>query len=203
MANHVSNYLMVYGNDAAHAKLAEINSRCNHEQDDASFLHYDRKNMPNPNEYDYNYEWYNNEVGAKWATWEDGDQDFISITSAWGGVIPLAAAISKEVAEADPNAYITLACEDEMPNWFGVYVFHNGQMYDSDEWEYDDLVERAKTDYKELSEMHEEWTDEEEEFFNDVMYEVMNDMQDASMTDITKALEYEIDQAVNAHCVGC
>ena len=204
MANHVYNYLMVYGNDAALAKLAEINSRCDPDQDDASFLHYNRKNMPDPNEHDYNYEWYLNEVGAKWAIWESSDKDSITITSAWGGVIPLATAISKEVAEADPNAYITMSCEDEMPNWFGVYVFHSGQLYDMSEWDYDNLVERAKTDFSQLqTEENVDWSEEQEEFFSDVMYEVMQDMQDADMTDITKALEYEIDQTVNAHCVGC
>jgi hypothetical protein len=216
MANHVSNYISVYGNDAA---LEAFMTICNRVSDtdpdaaesyhigDASYMRKDRLDMPDPNEYNYNYEYYLNEVGAKWAFLEEYDEGYANLTSAWGGLIPLAKYISEEIAEADPNSYITLTCEDEMPNWFSVHAFHKGEQYDYAEWDWDDLVNSILDNYSDdiapKTQDIDDWTDEEREFLSDVQYEVMQELQDRELDSIRQALEYDIEQIANAHTVGC
>ena len=131
MANHVHNHISVQGNEAALAKFKELFDRVEDDNLDDIF----EEKCPDDNWYD----WRINNIGAKWATVEDVDVDYAIVVSAWSAVIQACEYISKQLFEIDPDHIITLSAEDEMPNWFGVYIFAEGELYDHTEWDWDEL----------------------------------------------------------------
>ena len=76
----------------------------------------------------------------------------------------------------------TVVFEDEMPNFYGVYVYEGTELVDGFEDDHDELMERIIAQYPELKgkwdEDEGEWADEEsQDLYQEVMWEVMGDSQ--------------------------
>jgi len=166
MANHVSNYITVIGNEAVIDKFADEVANKTVEReiknwegepmtiqehvgvDELSF-------MPKYNE-DDSYNWYCKNVGAKWAHIEDGADDYVNIVSAWSPVSDFCNHLVEYLASIDPKVLIRHQYEDEFRNFVGIQIF----------WD-DNGV--AGSDYEELQdsdmgedmlEMFPEWEDD-------------------------------------------
>ncbi len=158
MANHVQNYITVEGNDTVIQKFAdavadntvgrEIKGFNSEETytiqehvciDELSF-------MPKYDE-DDNYNWYCNNVGAKWAHIEDGSYDYINIVSAWSPVSEFCGKLIEYLGQFDKNVLIRHQYEDEFRNFFGVqilWVDDDGTAeYDHYEMEDDDYLQEC------------------------------------------------------------
>ena len=81
------------------------------------------------------YDWYIENVGAKWISFEDVSEYGLSTTSAWSPPIGFCDALFEKLRSLD-SPYMQLWCryDDEMPNFVGVY----GRYKDTD---YDEYVE--------------------------------------------------------------
>jgi len=133
MANHVSNYITVIGNEAVIDKFADEVANKTVEReiknwegepmtiqehvgvDELSF-------MPKYNE-DDSYNWYCKNVGAKWAHIEDGADDYVNIVSAWSPVSDFCNHLVEYLASIDPKVLIRHQYEDEFRNFVGIQIF--------------------------------------------------------------------------------
>ena len=133
MANHVSNYITVIGNEAVIDKFAdqvanntvgrEIKGFNSEETytiqehvciDELSF-------MPKYDE-DDSYNWYVDNVGAKWAHIEDGGEDYVNIVSAWSPVSDFCQHLVGYLSQVDPNVILRHQYEDEFRNFVGIQI---------------------------------------------------------------------------------
>lgn len=132
MANHVSNYITVVGNEAVIDKFADQVANKTVEReiknwegepmtiqehvgiDELSF-------MPKYNE-DDSYNWYCDNVGAKWAHIEDGADDYVNIVSAWSPVSEFCSHLVEYLSQVDPNVLIRHQYEDEFRNFIGIQI---------------------------------------------------------------------------------
>ena len=126
-------------------------------------------------------------VGAKWAFPQDWDDEFISIESAWGPVIPLVEYIATEIGKVDESVQLILTYEDEGPNFVGVATFNDEGLDCDNDIDYDNIRELVVNEVSELREMWDEdegcWIEDKEEeaddLFSDVLWDFVNDWQSA------------------------
>jgi len=131
-------------------------------------------------------EWAGDKVGAKWAFPCDYDDEFISIESAWGPVIPLAAYIAEEIGKVDPDVKLVMNYEDEFPNFIGVTTFTAEGVDCDNDLDWDDIRDLIFSKYEDIREMWDEdecdWKEGKEEegydMMTDVQWEVMNEWQE-------------------------
>ena len=132
MANHVSNYITVIGNEAVMDKFADQVANKTVEReitnwedkpmtiqehvgiDELSF-------MPKYDE-DDSYNWYCDNVGAKWAHIEDGAEDYVNIVSAWSPVSDFCQHLVGYLSQVDPNVILRHQYEDEFRNFVGIQI---------------------------------------------------------------------------------
>ena len=68
------------------------------------------------------YDWYIENIGAKWMYMEDVSEYGLSITSAWSSPIAFCDALFKKLQSLDsPDILMWCRYDDEMPNFIGVY----------------------------------------------------------------------------------
>jgi len=176
MANHVYNFIQINGADEEQLKrFNEIIDRTS-ETKRLVFI-FPEYSDEMPEAYTFNVD----RVGAKWADVEDRYDDAVIVTSAWGAVTDAVAYLSSLFPE---GVYFTLTAEDEMPNWFGAYVFAQGEMTDFEEWDWDELVPIVQqqlglpeVDFADMSV-------EDTETFHDGMNEVINDLQQKALEEM-------------------
>jgi len=128
------------------------------------------------------YDWTCENVGPKWCYIQDFDEDGFSGYSAWSAPETGLQWIIDQLIVHDPNLITSFYYDDEMPNFYGAYVWQGNECYDGFEDDHDDLMYRVFEEYPDLKEKWnedtEEWTDEEaEDEFREVMYEVLNEAQ--------------------------
>lgn len=184
MANHVT-YSVRFEqmNSAAKAKWKELTSRLVEEQYEYWFgdlwVHEDGAvSSDDVRQYDWTCE----NVGPKWCYIQDFDEDGFSGYSAWSAPETGLQWIIDQLIVHDPNLITSFYYDDEMPNFYGAYVWQGNECYDGFEDDHDDLMYRVFEEYPDLKEKWnedtEEWTDEEaEDEFREVMYEVLNEAQ--------------------------
>lgn len=149
MANNVTTRIQFYsGNDEAKAYFNAIISRIQsqHEKHKA-----EREAAPDGEKHkvrtDVNlYELYDDtmelvaqenwseligKIGSKWAYVEDWYEDSFTVISAWGIPDDFINRVASEVGDIDPEAIITATYDDEMPNFIGVNMYVEGDLYDS------------------------------------------------------------------------
>lgn len=194
MANHVS-YSVRFEemNDAAKAKWKELSDRLvkeNYEYWMGDLWVY--KDGPVNSEDVREYSWTTEHVGPKWCYIQDFDEEGFSGYSAWSAPEPALQWILDQMSELDPNMITSFYYDDEMPNFYGAYVYEGNECYDGFEDDYDDMMERVWVQYPHLKEKwdadEEDFKDEEsEEEFRDVMYEVIHDAQSE---EVAQAIQY-------------
>ena len=207
MANHVSfGVRFEQINDAAKAKWKELSDRLVQENYEywMGDLWVDGKEGSPSSEDVREYSWTTEHVGPKWCYIQDFDDEGFSGYSAWSAPEPALEWILDQLVEHDPKLITSFYYDDEMPNFYGVYVYEGNECYDGFEDDYDDKMNRVFEEHPHLKEKwnvdEEEWADEEsEDEFRDVMYDVINDVQS---NEVAECIKY-IKEGWEEESVGC
>ena len=72
---------------------------------------------------DKSWDWYRDNVGAKWAHIDDGADDYINIVSAWSPVSEFCMKLVEFLSLTDPNVLLRHQYEDEFRNFVGIQIF--------------------------------------------------------------------------------
>jgi hypothetical protein len=188
MANHVNTHVRFEKlSDAGVAKLQELYSRVG--TDDGYEWFSDIFGVDR--ETSRLYEWNLENVGPKWCYFEDRGEDYFSTVSAWS--FPQAGLewVFEQIATADPDFIASVFYEDEMPNFFGVYVYNKDGMVDGCEWGEDgEIKEMMEEMVPELKNLNEE-TQEQEYFdlWSDNIWDLVHDKQGQTNKDILDYLK--------------
>ena len=122
MANNVYTYISFEGiSDKASDFLTSIE-----ESDDETKKMCRIKDIPNEGESTEDkvntYDWYIENIGAKWMYMEDVSEYGLALTSAWSSPIAFCDALFKKLQSLDsPDILMWCRYDDEMPNFIGVY----------------------------------------------------------------------------------
>ena len=137
MANHVNTHVRFEKlNDAGKAKLEELYSRIRTENNYEWFS--DIFGL-DPEITDL-YEWNLQNVGPKWCHFEDRGEDYFNTVSAWSFPQPGLEWLFEQIKTVDPDFIAAVFYQDEMPNFFGVYVYDKDGMVDGTEWGEDNEI---------------------------------------------------------------
>ena len=198
MANHVNTNVAFHRiSDEGKAKFQEIMSRVrksdrNHEW--FGDLWVDGEDGSPTYEETEKYDWTCDNIGPKWCYFDEVDEDYFRLTSAWNYPELGLAWLAEQIGEVDPSVIITATFEDEMPNFYGVGVFTSDGVYDAVLVEYEELVNDMNAQYPELLELYDEENDaadqseEYDEMFRDLMWEHMSDSQDDTIANIIDSI---------------
>jgi hypothetical protein len=186
MANHVNTHVRFEKlNDAGKAKLQELYSRLGDEEEPEFSKLWNLHN-----DITDDYDWRLENIGPKWCYFEEYDEDYFNTVSAWS--FPQAGVewLFEQIAEVDPDFIASVFYQDEMPNFFGVYVYNKDGMVDGTEWESEEVIEIMKEAVPELSELNEE-TDSEKywEIWNDNIWEVVSEKQHETFKYVMESLK--------------
>ena len=184
MANHVHfsvNFHQI--NDAAKAKLKEMFGRI---REDAPHNWFSDIFVEGDTTYEMTekYEWTTSHIGPKWSYFEDYDTEgepYFNGEAAWGPPTQGVVKLLEILKEYDPKIIATMTYEDEGPNFVGGDVFYSDYVYESIEYDYDEIIDMVIEDSENLTEEsydrdEEEWVDDEaQDTFHEEMWEVIND----------------------------
>ena len=186
MANHVNTHVRFEKlNEAGLAKLQELYSRIRPQDkgyewfSDLWGLDQETTNL---------YEWNLEHVGPKWCYFEDRGEDYFTTISAWSFPQPGLEWLFEQIATVDPDFIASVFYQDEMPNFFGVYVYDKDGMVDGCEWGEDDEITEmmhqmvpalAELDQEEQSEVYSDiWSENIWELVEDKQQQVYNDVME-------------------------
>ncbi len=154
MANHVSNYITVEGNEAVEKRWnmlftdygQKIERPSYHGDGTIEVWEWDEiQKHPFMSGYteDNWYDWGCENIGAKWAHIEDADEGHAYIVSAWSPITPYLEKLYNYLYEIDEEVVVRCQYEDEFRNFIGVWQ--------NDEWDEKDggeLTEEFEAKYK-------------------------------------------------------
>tara|TARA_X000001382_G_scaffold29308_1_gene18734 strand:- start:100 stop:678 length:579 start_codon:yes stop_codon:yes gene_type:complete len=189
MANNVYNYVEVSGTDEVLNKFEEMGKSLITQRETTDWegkpMLIDEYNgieelkfMPEFDEvHDTYYNWYCDNVGAKWCHIEEWTDDYMNLCSAWSACIPFTERLTAELAKIDPHVQVRHQYEDEFRNFIGVIV-HEG--IDAEEVFFNevddgDLAHLFKEQHPEFNHDDDEWTDEMYEAYDDLVYNWFQD----------------------------
>ncbi len=189
MANHVNTHVRFEKlNDAGKAKLQELYSHIRRQDkgyewfSDIWGLDQETTNL---------YEWNLENVGAKWCYFEDRGEDHFTTISAWSFPEKGIGWVFEQIASVDPDFLASIFYEDEMPNFFGVYIYNKDGMIDGCEWgEEGEIEELMKEQVPALRELDEE---EQSEVYYDLwsenIWDLVHDKQSQVYNDIMEYIK--------------
>jgi len=90
------------------------------------------------------YQWYVDNVGAKWCNIEEWEAMHLSGYSAWSAPIGLIENMATYIGKTDPSVKITMTYEDEFRNFVGVAVVTKDGVETVDELDGDELAALMK-----------------------------------------------------------
>jgi len=215
MANYVySNICITPSNEAGVAKLKEIFHRAKDHPELTSaryfgYLFVDGKEGSPTEEEVVEYSWATEHIGPKWIHIEldvDEMDDEIQFRteSAWVQPEKGLIKILGEIEQVDPKVRATITYDDEMPNFVGWSVYVGSEMEDGCEWDEEEIRDEIFHAYPHLKEYWDEdadeWatdengdmtpeSDDANDEYRDVMYEVMANMQDDGIDQCLKWLD--------------
>ena len=185
MANHVNTHVRFEKlNDAGKAKLQELYSRIRTENNYEWFSDIFGLDKELTDKYDWNLE----NVGPKWCYFEDRGEDYFNTISAWSFPQPGLEWLFEQIAAVDSDFIASVFYEDEMPNFFGIYVYNKDGMIDGCEWEGEEITEMMKEHAPSLRELDEEeqsdvywgiWGDNIWDLVSDKQHQVYNDIMES------------------------
>ena len=140
MANHVQNYITVLGNEAVMQKFAD---QVANKREEVTMTNWEGNPMtveehvsieqlsfmPKYDE-DKSWDWYRDNVGAKWAHIDDGADDYINIVSAWSPVSEFCMKLVEFLSLTDPNVLLRHQYEDEFRNFMGKQYYGSDKEQD-------------------------------------------------------------------------
>jgi hypothetical protein len=189
MANHVNTHVRFEKlSDAGKAKLQELYSRVSTEEKGYEWF---SDIFGLGREISSQYEWNLQNVGPKWCYFEDRGEDYFTTTSAWS--FPQAGLewLFEQIASVDPDFIASVFYEDEMPNFFGVYVYNKDGMIDGCEWgEEGEITEMMEQMVPELKNLDSETQGQEYfDLWSDNIWDLVNDKQGQMNQDILDHLK--------------
>lgn len=177
MANHVYQYIEVQGSDVVQEEWANIIAKVEKEHKDPErYTEYypeyfvEHLGMPEYDESD-SYAYYCDNVGAKWATIEEMNEDTMYIVSAWRPCIEFCDHIARHLSHIDPDVKVINRYEDEFYNFVGASI-HEKDDYDYYEKDWDTIKEER---CKDLDMTLEEY--EHEDFEDEDLYEFIEEFK--------------------------
>ena len=189
MANHVNTTVRFEKlSDAGAAKLQELYSRINNEEKGyewfSDIFGIDRETSKL-------YEWNLEHVGPKWCYFEDRGEDYFNTISAWSFPQPGLEWLFEQIAAVDPDFVASVFYEDEMPNFFGVYVYNKDGMVDGCEWGEDgEIKEMMEEMIPELKNLNEETQEQEYyDLWSENIWDLVHDKQGQVHNDIMEYLK--------------
>ena len=188
MANHVNTSVRFEKlNDAGRAKLQELYSRI---RTGGQTYQWFSDIFGLDKELSDTYQWNTENIGPKWCYFEDRGEDYFNTISAWSYPEYGLSWLFDQIAEADPEFLATVFYEDEMPNFFGVYLFNKDGMIDGCEWDEDEITEMMEEANPSLRELDK---DEPSEVYygiwSDNIWDVVHDKQSQVYNDIMEYLK--------------
>ena len=191
MANHVNTHVRFEKlNDAGKAKLQELYSRVRTGSDKAVIYEWFSDIFGLDPEITDKYDWNLENIGPKWCYFEDRGEDYFNTVSAWS--FPQAGLewLFEQIASVDPDFIASIMYEDEMPNFFGVYVYNKDGMIDGCEWgeegEIEEMMHEMVPSLRELDQ--EEQSEVYFDIWSDNIWELVHDKQDQVYNDIMSTL---------------
>jgi hypothetical protein len=192
MANHVNTHVRFEKlNDAGKAKLQELYSRVRTGSDKAVIYEWFSDIFGLDPEITDKYDWNLENIGPKWCYFENRGEDYFNTVSAWS--FPQAGLewLFEQIASVDPDFIASVMYEDEMPNFFGVYVYNKDGMIDGCEWgedgEITEMMEQMVPSLKELDQ--EEQSEVYFDLWSENIWELVHDKQDQVYNDIMESLK--------------
>lgn len=190
MANHVTNYIELHSaNDAAKDEFKRL-FEMGIEKDTVSPICEVISETPKPAEGEEGeYEWFINNVGAKWAYPDDAGDDYASVISAWSPPEEFFDNLCLHLKKFDEDIKVAMTFDDECLNFVGQFLY-NGvrddfdyEVVECDDFEdvigvaFDDeyIAERFKLDPEEDEELIWEKTDEVRDEFWELWHSLSND----------------------------
>ena len=196
MANHV--HTAVYFqkiNDAAKAKLQELYSLIRSDTDYewfADMMVDGAEGSPTHEETDLR-SWCIDNVGAKWCYFEDRDDEHFTTESAWSWPQEGVEWVIVQLAKVDPELLTVVRYEDEMPNFYGAYVYKGDELIDGCQDTWEELVEMLNDGVEGLAEHWDEeeeyWNEEGRELMYEHLYDYVNDRQDEIVDDALDGID--------------
>jgi hypothetical protein len=141
------------------------------------------------------YSWNIENMGSKWCYFEEVDEDYFRLESAWSTPTELIAWISKEI-----NAPLEYTSEDEFPNWVSCGIAKDGEIQDFVDWEWEEIIEMILDKFPEVKEGYDL---EENDFYDtqqgedarekmyDVLWEEVYELQSTALSDMDWVYEEE------------
>ena len=184
MANHVHfsvNFHRI--NDVAKGKLKEMFGRI---REDAPHKWFSDIFVEGDTTYEMTekYDWTTEHIGPKWSYFEDYDAEgepYFNGEAAWSPPTDGVVKLLKILKEYDPKIIATMTYEDEGSNFVGADVFYSDYVYETVEYDYDEIIDMVIEESETLTEEsynkeEEEWVDyEAQDTFHEEMWEIIND----------------------------
>lgn len=186
MANHVNTTVTFAKiNDAAKAKLEEIFKRIRPSDKERHYnwfgdIFVDGKEGSPTYEESEKYEWTTTNIGPKWCYVEDFGDDYFHLVSAWSVPYEGINWLLQELETVDENLVAEVVYEDEMPNFFGAYIWANGGVFDELEYDSEETERLMEENFPELAELRDEdgeFTEEGYELWSDNIWEIVSNTQ--------------------------
>jgi hypothetical protein len=190
MANHVNTSVRFDKlNDAGKAKLQELYSRIQRRGEPQVGYEWFSDIFGLDPEITNKYDWNLEHVGPKWCYFEDRGDDYFNTVSAWSFPQPGLEWLFEQIASVDPDFVASVFYEDEMPNFFGVYVYTKDGIFDGCEWGEDgEIKEMMHEMVPELASLDEEST-EYFDLWSENIWELVHDKQDQVYNDVMQSLK--------------
>jgi len=187
MANEISNYITIEGNEAAKLEFARLI---------ASINEHDKKSGVGVEEVLFGVteptrDWSCDNMGAKWVMVNDAlGEDYISLTSAWYQCDGVQNKLHEMLKEFDEDVEVHMIYEDEMPLFTGYRVLWRDE--DIDHVEEDGLEEELLNLAEEAGEgaWDDAWMERMEEIRRIVEENAQDELKER------KSEEYQNEQAV-------
>tara|TARA_Y100001938_G_scaffold150697_1_gene242908 strand:- start:1166 stop:1744 length:579 start_codon:yes stop_codon:yes gene_type:complete len=187
MANHVNSYISFENlSEEAEKFLDELMPDYHTETDDIINKIFD---LPEGNEYDW--DWYTDNIGAKWITFEDISANGMSTVTAWSPPEAFYRGLYKKLVSLNsPDAELFASYDDEMPNFVGCFGLAPHD-YDYDEYIDEDVylqcigcephikTEDGEWEHNDLWwDKFDEWRDQEYKYFKDGYVDYVNELKE-------------------------
>jgi hypothetical protein len=187
MANYVNTSVRFEKlNDAGKAKLEELYSRIRTDNNYEWFSDIWGLDPEITDKYDWNLQ----HVGPKWCHFEDRGEDYFTTVSAWSYPDAGLVWLFEQIEQVDPDFIASVFYQDEMPNFFGIYVYNKDGIIDGCEWDDEDITEMMKEENPSLLELDEE---EQSEVYwsiwSENIWDLVHDKQDQVYSGIMESLK--------------
>ena len=180
MANHVSNYIQLHGNQAAQDEFKRVFASISDSEHQSLFDLDFLPRLAETGNVSMDH------IGAKWAYVEDAEDEYASVVSAWSPVLPFIEELGQHLTLFDEDVKITCQFEDESYNFVGIGLYEDGEVIQCSE-DFDELVEARLIVLEEKGEEVPEDAEDYDPWEDDDWHDFVNDRQHAMEVDLMES----------------